>query len=77
MPKDFYEKEKWNAYMRRYRAQKPEKNKKNCQENYQKHKADRAEYQRKYRKKRREMANELKSSEPIIDVAKIEGKESI
>lgn len=75
MPKNLHEKEKWNAYMRKYRAKKPEVNKKNCQENYQRHKSDRAEYQRKYRRKRKELANELKSAEPVINIEVFEGEE--
>lgn len=77
MPKDVFEKEKWNAYMRTYRSKKPEVNKKNCQENYQKHKADRAEYQRNYRKKRREMANELKKTESPRNITTNETEERI
>lgn len=75
MPKNFYEKEKWNAYMRKYRAKKPEVNKKICQKNYQKHKADRAEYQRRYRRKRREIEHEIKSQLPINDVTENEKQE--
>lgn len=65
MPKDSFEKEKWAAYMRKYRQSNPDKNKENCKENYQRHKSDRAEYQRKYRKRRKELQHELRQSASV------------